>query len=140
MDEDLAYMLPNSSIIISYSITIHLIKAKIYKRVNGVYKMLTVRVFPWKQEEMGEILFATVDLLCVRLKKKQMVVRVFLIHEADQYIDVGLCDKFFPARYGFNPQTDGSGVFALTDQYTSCVNVYSLFAQKGHNLLASIRL
>ena len=128
MDEDLAYLHPDSQALLTYSITIHHIKLKSYQLTNGKLALATVRLFPWHQHELGEILFSTVDLLCVRLTTdpQRKGVRVFRVHEADRYVDVGPCDNFYPSRLGYNTYSDGTGFFAITDPKAVSIQIHSL--------------
>ena len=94
-----------------------MIKVKYYS-TSG--KLIKLEVFPW-YHEMYEIEFAVVDLFCVRIKQDTRKVRVFFISDPENYVEVGICDRFIPARLGNNVYSDGSGLFASVNRWAGVV-------------------
>lgn len=99
-------------------------------------QLLCLRVFPWYQE-IYEIEFVVVDMFCVRLKNDKRKVRVFYIWDPEEWVEVAVCEKFFPARLGNNVYSDGSGLFATANQWTDSVEIFQV---SNKSRLGEVRL
>jgi hypothetical protein len=65
-----------------------------------------------------EIEFCVVDLFCVKLKKGgKFQVRVFYIDDPESYLEIGPCQKFYPAKIGNTVYSDQSGIFAISNHW-----------------------
>lgn len=86
---------------------------------------MNVNIYPW-YHELYEIEYTCVDLFCVRLKNNKNMVRVFYIYEPEDYVEIGHCRGFYPAKLGNNKLTDGSGLFAVADDWAEKIYVYNI--------------
>lgn len=118
LDEDLFFI--KGEKLISFEITPKMVKVKSYS-LNGDF--FELKIFPWYQD-LYEIQFSVIDLFCVRLKKEKKKVRVFYIDDPENYIEIYPCDKYFPAKIGNGVTSDGSGLFAITNQWAESVDIY----------------